>query len=77
MLADPGGEYESVEAAQRRGKPGNLTGDPEGEQLDCFLGLLLITLQKHAAVGADAGSAQQTRTVIEEILDFARISPGL
>ena len=32
----------------------------------------------HSTVdAADAGSAQQTRTVIEEILDFAGISPGL
>src|SRR5215831_16137466 len=67
ILADPGGEYDPVEAAERRRKRGNVTGDTVAEHLDCKARTRILARQELAEVRGNAGEPEHPGAAIEEV----------
>ncbi|MNL55658.1 hypothetical protein D3C87_1790870 [compost metagenome] len=75
ILTDAGREDDGIETAERCGQPGDLAGDAQGEEVDRFLRLRRVAVEKVAAVGADAGNAEEPGFVVEEVFQFLQRLP--
>lgn len=65
MLANTGGEYDTIKAAERACKGPDLASDPVDEQLDSFFGSNIATAEQYAHVTGDtSGNAEQTGFLI-------------
>ena len=73
VLADAGGEHQSVDAAECRRQRAQLLGDAVDEQLDRLMRPRLGARQQLAHVVGDAGDAEQARLLVEQRLDLRAV----
>src|SRR6266436_586443 len=64
MLADAGGEHETVEASQGSSQRANLAGRPEYEQLDGFMRMRIAAGQQCTHVARNPGYAHEPAAVV-------------
>src|ERR1700726_4507969 len=65
ILADPGGEDDAIETAERRGERCNVAGDAIAKQLDREAGTYVVTGQELAEIRRNTGKPQHARALIE------------
>src|SRR5690606_26137626 len=68
-FSDPCGEDECGEPAHRHRQPAALAWYPEREEIDRLACLRAVAREQFAAVGLEAGYAQQAAAMVENILD--------
>src|SRR5262245_8238235 len=77
VLADAGGEYDRIEATERRGERAELAADAIGVKIDRRLRARRVARFQRAHVARYARHAEQAGLLVDQLLDRARIHAEL